>query len=105
LSVNTGLCPRAPQAELTHSAAADFGVGAISEDCNPTIGIMREGSDGSSKFVFDLMAPERPKVDRLVLDLVRSTVFELADFTMRGEGLCRPDVAAVSMLASSYAMD
>jgi CRISPR/Cas system-associated endonuclease Cas1 len=29
---------------------------------------MHEGSDGSSKFIFDLMEPERPKVDRAVLD-------------------------------------
>jgi hypothetical protein len=26
----------------------------------PTIGIMHEGRDGSSKFVFDLMEPDRP---------------------------------------------
>jgi hypothetical protein len=35
---------------------------------DPTIGIMHEGRDGSSKFVFDLMEPQRPKVDRAVLD-------------------------------------
>ena len=36
----------------------------ISEGYDPTMGIMHEGSDGSSKFIFDLMEPERPKVDR-----------------------------------------
>jgi CRISP-associated protein Cas1 len=44
---------------------------AISEGYDPTIGIMQEGSDGSSKFIFDLMEPERPNIDRSVLDFVR----------------------------------
>jgi hypothetical protein len=37
---------------------------------------MHEGSDGSSKFIFDLMEPERPKVDRSMLDFVKSHVFD-----------------------------
>jgi hypothetical protein len=37
-----------------------------------------EGSDGSSKFIFDLMEPERPRVDRSVLDFVRTNVFDPA---------------------------
>jgi CRISP-associated protein Cas1 len=32
---------------------------SISDGYDPTIGIMHEGSDGSSKFIFDLMEPER----------------------------------------------
>jgi CRISPR-associated protein Cas1 len=50
---------------------------------------MHEGSDGSSKFVFDLMEPERPRVDRAVLDFVKATVFDPADFTIRSDGVCR----------------
>ena len=68
---------------------------AISEGYDPTIGIMHEGSDGSSKFIFDLMEPERPKVDRLVLDLVKGHVFDPADFVIRTDGVCRlnPEMA------------
>jgi CRISPR-associated protein Cas1 len=47
---------------------------AISEGYDPTVGIMHEGSDGSSKFIFDLMEPERPKVDREVLEFVKGHV-------------------------------
>jgi hypothetical protein len=62
---------------------------------NPTIGIMHEGSDGSSKFIFDLMEPERPKVDRAVLDFVKGHVFDPADFVIRSDGVCRlnPEMA------------
>jgi CRISPR/Cas system-associated endonuclease Cas1 len=50
---------------------------------------MREGRDGSSKFIFDLMEPERPKVDRAVLDFVKATVFDPADFIIRSDGVVR----------------
>jgi CRISP-associated protein Cas1 len=48
---------------------SEIRIKSISEGYDPTIGIMHEGSDGSSKFIFDLMEPIRPKVDRAVLDL------------------------------------
>jgi CRISPR-associated protein Cas1 len=62
---------------------------AIGDGYDPTIGIIHEGRDGSSKFVFDLMEPERPKVDRTVLDFVTATVFDPADFTIRNDGVVR----------------
>jgi CRISPR/Cas system-associated endonuclease Cas1 len=68
---------------------------AISEGYDPTIGIMHEGSDGSSNFIFDLMEPERPRIDRAVLDFVKGHVFDAADFVIRSDGVCRlnPDMA------------
>jgi CRISPR-associated endonuclease Cas1 len=68
---------------------SEIRIKAISEGYDPTIGIMHEGSDGSSKFIFDLMEPERPKVDRAVLDFVKGHVFDPADFVIRGDGVCR----------------
>jgi len=68
---------------------SEIRIKAISEGYDPTIGVMHEGSDGSSKFVFDLMEPERPKVDRTVLDFVKDYVFDPADFVIRGDGVCR----------------
>jgi CRISPR-associated protein Cas1 len=68
---------------------SELRIKAIAEGYDPTIGIMHEGRDGSSKFVFDLMEPERPKVDRVILDFVRATVFDPADFTIRSDGVVR----------------
>ena len=74
---------------------SELRIKAIAEGYDPTIGIMHEGRDGSSKFVFDLMEPERPKVDRTVLDFVKATVFDPADFTIRSDGVVRlnPELA------------
>jgi CRISP-associated protein Cas1 len=68
---------------------SEIRIKAISDGYDPTIGIMHEGSDGSSKFVFDLMESERPKVDRAVLDFVKGHVFDPADFVIRSDGVCR----------------
>jgi CRISP-associated protein Cas1 len=68
---------------------SELRIKAIVDGYDPTIGIMHEGRDGSSKFVFDLMELERPKVDRVVLDFVKASVFDPADFTIRRDGVCR----------------
>jgi CRISPR-associated protein Cas1 len=62
---------------------------AISEGYDPTIGSMHQGSDRSSKFIFDLMEAERPRVDRAVLGFVGSQVFDPADFVIRNDGVVR----------------
>jgi CRISPR-associated protein Cas1 len=76
---------------------AKIRIKAISEGYDPTIGIMHEGSDGSSKFIFDLMEPERPKIDRAVLDFVKGQVFDPTDFIIRADGVCRlnPEMARI----------
>ena len=74
---------------------SEIRIKTISEGYDPTIGIMHEGNDGSSKFIFDLMEPERPKVDRAVLDFVKGQVFDPSDFVIRPDGVCRlnPEMA------------
>jgi CRISPR associated protein Cas1 len=74
---------------------SEIRIKAISEGYDPTIGVVHEGSDGSSKFIFDLMEPERPRVDRAVLDFVKGHVFDPADFVIRSDGVCRlnPEMA------------
>jgi CRISP-associated protein Cas1 len=74
---------------------SELRIKAIAEGYDPTIGVMHEGNDGSSKFAFDLMEPERPKVDRATLDFVKTTLFDSADFVIRSDGVCRlnPEMA------------
>jgi CRISP-associated protein Cas1 len=41
------------------------------------------------------MEPERPRVDRTVLDFVKGHVFDPADFMIRADGVCllNPEMA------------
>jgi CRISP-associated protein Cas1 len=70
-------------------------IDAVADGCDPTIGIMHEGRDGAAAFVFDLMEPERPVIDRKVLEFVKGSVFDPADFIIRSDGVCRlnPEMA------------
>lgn len=68
---------------------SEIRIRAISDGYDPTIGIMHEGSDGSSKFIFDLMEPERPRVDRTVSEFVKAHVFNPSDFVILSDGVCR----------------
>jgi CRISPR-associated protein Cas1 len=79
---------------------SELRIKAIADGYDPTIGIMHEGRHGSSKFVFDLMEPERPKVDRAILDFVEATVFDPADFTMRSDGVVRLNPQLARMVAA-----
>ena len=61
---------------------------------------MHEGSDGSSKFIFDLMEPEWPKVDRAVLDFIKEHIFDSADFVIRSDGVCRLNPQMARMMVA-----
>jgi CRISPR-associated protein Cas1 len=55
-------------------------------------------------FVFDVMEPERPKVDRAVLAFLKSEALHPADFTIREDGVVRlnPELAKhVATITSS----
>jgi CRISPR/Cas system-associated endonuclease Cas1 len=68
---------------------------AAAEGYDPTIGIMHEDNNGSAAFIFDLMEPFWPMVDRRILDFVKSHVFRPADFVVCSDGVCRlsPEMA------------
>jgi CRISPR/Cas system-associated endonuclease Cas1 len=51
------------------------------------LGIMHYDRDGAPAFVFDMMEPERPKVDRAVLAFLKSEALHPADFTIREAGV------------------
>jgi CRISP-associated protein Cas1 len=59
--------------------------------------------DGAPAFVFNLVEPERPKVDRAVLAFLKSEALHPADFTIRADGVVRlnPELArTVARLAA-----
>jgi CRISP-associated protein Cas1 len=72
-------------------------INVVAEGYDPTIGIMHEARDGSSALIFDLMEPERPAIDRKVLEFIIGHVFDPADFVIRLDGVCRlnPEMARV----------
>jgi CRISP-associated protein Cas1 len=73
---------------------------------DPTISLLHTGREGRGRhdFVLDIMEPQRPIVDRKVLEFVQAHTFHPADFTIRSDGVCRlnPAMAAhVARIASS----
>jgi CRISPR-associated protein Cas1 len=62
---------------------------------DPTIGFIHSYGEDRAALVLDLMEPLRPVVDRIALGLIRSEPFNPADFTIRGDGVCRlnPELA------------
>jgi CRISPR-associated protein Cas1 len=61
----------------------------VSEGYDPMIGIMHFDRDGAPAFVFDMMEPERPRVDKAVLGFLRTEALHPADFTIRADGVVR----------------
>ena len=59
------------------------------------LGIMHYDRDGAPAFVFDMMEPERPTVDRAMLGFLKTEALHPADFTIREDGVVRlnPDLA------------
>lgn len=67
----------------------------VADGYDPMLGIMHYERDGSPAFIFDMIEPERPKVDRAVLALLRTEALHPADFTIREDGVVRlnPELA------------
>ena len=67
----------------------------VSEGYDPMLGIMHADREDAPPFVFDMMEPERPKVDRAVLGFLKSEALHPADFTIREDGVVRlnPELA------------
>jgi CRISPR-associated endonuclease Cas1 len=68
---------------------AQLQIKLVADGYDPTLGIMHHGYRGSPAFVFDMMEPERPKVDRAVLEFLKANPLHPADFTIRADGVCR----------------
>ena len=68
---------------------------AVADGYDPMLGIMHYDRDGAPAFVFDMMEPGRPKMDRALLTFLKSEALHPADFTIRGDGVVRlnPELA------------
>jgi CRISP-associated protein Cas1 len=64
-------------------------IATVSQDLDPTIGYLHACRPGRVALVYDLLEPLRPRVDRLVLDFVRSHTFTPSDFIWGIDGGCR----------------
>lgn len=78
---------------------AQMQIQAIAEGYDPTIGIMHHGRRGKPSFIFDLIEPERPKIDAAILAFVQDRVFSAADFILRTDGGCRLSPQLARMVA------
>ena len=68
----------------------------IADGYDPSIGIMHDRwQPDRHSFVFDLMEPQRPVVDRGILRLIQNHTFSGADFMLQKDGVVRlnPEVA------------
>lgn len=74
---------------------------AVSEGYDPTIGIMHEGGNGASAFIFDVMELQRSNIDRAILNFIRSYTFHAADFSLRSDGVVRLNPALARIIASN----
>lgn len=68
---------------------AKLQVEMIAEGYDPTIGIFHHGKKGNAAYAFDLIEPERPKVDATVLKFIDENTFAVGDFTLNRDGICR----------------
>lgn len=77
--------------------ASQLQIKAIAEGFDPYSGIMHHARDDFPAYVYDMIEPERPKVDANILAFAQSRKFSGADFILCKDGVCRlsPQLAKV----------
>ncbi|MEP7348348.1 MAG: CRISPR-associated endonuclease Cas1 [Sphingorhabdus sp.] len=75
-------------------------IAAIADGFDPTIGIMHNGRRGLPAFIFDQIEPQRPLVDRAILEFMQCQIFTGADFILRKDGVCRLSPQLARMVAT-----
>ncbi|MGL4639676.1 MAG: CRISPR-associated endonuclease Cas1, partial [Shewanella sp.] len=75
-------------------------IAAIADGFDPTIGIMHNGRRGLPAYIFDQIEPQRPLVDRALLDFMSHHQFSGADFILRSDGVCRLSPQLARMIAT-----
>ena len=77
--------------------ASQLQIQAVASGFDPGTGIMHHDKKGYPSYVYDLIEPERPKVDATIIAFAQSRKFSGADFVLRSDGACRlsPQLAKV----------
>jgi len=72
-------------------------IDAIASGYHPMLGIMHHEERGKPSYILDLLEPQRPKVDAIILEFVQNQILSPADFILRKDGACRlsPGLAKV----------
>ncbi len=73
---------------------------AIGSGYHPMLGIMHHEERGKPSYILDLLEPERPKVDAVILDFVQSQKLSPADFVLTKNGTCRLSPGLAKMVAA-----
>ena len=71
-------------------------IDAIAKGYDPTIGLLHDSmKTDRNAFVYDIMEPKRPIVDRAILKMIAEETFSGADFVLQRDGVCRlnPELA------------
>jgi CRISPR-associated protein Cas1 len=85
-------------------AATQVHAAILGTGLNPSLGILHEDKDGRPSFVYDLLEPLRPIVDRIVLSLVLNRVLTMnEDFFLLKDGTCRVGITLAQELARTTA--
>ena len=76
---------------------------SVAEGYDPSLGIMHVEREYGPAFVFDLMEPERPTVDRAIIEFLKSETLHPADFVIRVDGVVRLNPQLARHVASTVA--
>lgn len=80
---------------------AQLQVQAVAEGFDPFAGIMHHSRPDFPAYAYDLIEPERPKVDAAILAFTHDRKFSSADFILRKDGVCRLSPQLARMVAQT----
>lgn len=75
-------------------------IAAIAGGYHPMLGIMHHEERGKPSYILDLLEPERPKVDAVILEFVQNQKLSPADFILTKNGTCRLSPGMAKMIAA-----
>ncbi len=80
---------------------AQLQVETVADGFDPFAGIMHHSRPDFPAYIYDLVEPERPKVDAAVIAFAQSRKFSGADFILRKDGVCRLSPQLARMVATA----